>query len=148
MWLNFPAASILWRETLHMNADMNTRMSNLVGENEVRHRQILSFQNWERNQHVLNMNPCFHWILYNTATTYGYCHRIHISPTIKKLINHSNQRNHQDLRIRHLFAGPKTSKPLKLTSWVRHCGYSKTPSQNTRNNEHLSEQDWNPNSVV
>jgi hypothetical protein len=64
MWLNFPAASILWRETLHMNADMNTHVWVTWRWGRMRSDivKFSPFKNWERHKDVHTMHPCFHSI--------------------------------------------------------------------------------------
>lgn len=68
-----------------------------------------------RNKHVRNMKSCIHRILYYAATTYGYCHRIHISPTVTKLINHSKQRNHHYFSRNSPFIRRSEDKPTIKT---------------------------------
>jgi len=59
-----------------MNADMNTRMSNLVGENEVRHLQILSF----RTEKEANIYATWLLVLIESCTT-RQLHRVVIEFT-------------------------------------------------------------------
>jgi hypothetical protein len=145
MWLNFPAFSILWREALHMNADMNThvRVTWRWGRMRSHVVKFSPFKNWERYKHVPNMNPCFHLILYNTATTYASCHRIRISPTFNTLnINHSNQRNHHYLRHKSPFIHGTEDKQTVQT--YQHSKTWRVLSNNLRRVQYLPERHWNP----
>jgi len=98
-----------------MNVDMNTRMSNLVGENEVRHLQILSFRTEKgTNAYITRILVVVEFCTMRQLHTVIVIEfTFHLQ--LRNFINHFNNRNHHYFSRNSSFIRRSENKPTIKT---------------------------------